>query len=190
LADSLRRLKKHERLAIIRHFADQIAQLSDISVINVVVDKHGHVPSKDEVFRRAWYTLFQRFENTIRYQNFPGPKNADDRGMVFPDDTDGGKLCRYLDEMRLRNPLKISEAYGAFYYKDEPIRAIIEDPVLRNSRSSYLIQVADCAAYLLKQSIEPCGYMRKHGGNAYFGRLDPVLCKHASNRDAHGVVRL
>ena len=189
-AASLQRLKKYERLAVIRHFADEIAQLSDISLINVVVDKHGKVPNKDEVFRWAWYTMFQRFENTIRNQNFPGPKNADDRGIIFPDDTDGTKLKRYLNTMRLNNQFKIRQRQGAFVYKNEPIKVIVEDPVLRNSRDSYLIQVADCAAFLLKQSIQPSSFMKRHGGNAYFKRLDPVLCKVACNNDPQGVVRL
>lgn len=193
VAASFQQLKKHERLAIIRNFADAIATLSDISIINVVVDKRaGRVPNKDEVFRRAWYSLFQRFENTIRCQNFPGPKNADDRGIVFPDNTDGQKLRRFLDAMRVRNQFKVRQRSGAFVYKDEPIKVIIEDPVLRDSRESYLIQAADCAAFLLKQSIEPSSYMKKHGGNAYFQRLDPVLCKHATSKDpsGRGVVRL
>ena len=189
-APSLQRLKKFERLAIIRHFADQIAQLADISIINVVVDKHAGTWSKDDVFRRSWYALFQRFENTIRHQNFPGPRNADERGIVFPDDTDGDKLRHYLREMRLSNKLKVRQSHGAFFFKDEPIRSIIEDPVLRDSRSSYLIQVADCTAYLLKQSIQPCGYMKRHGAGAYFSRLGPVLCKFACNKDPQGVVRL
>jgi hypothetical protein len=34
--------------------------------------------------------------------------------------------------------------------------------------------------------------MKTHGGNAYFARLDPVLCKRASDKDptGRGVVRL
>lgn len=193
LAASLKRLKKHERLAIIRHFADAIAGLADVNIINVVVDKgSGRVPHKDEVFRWAWYAMFQRFENTIRYQNFPGPKNADDRGLVFPDNTDGQKLKRFLHTMRLKNQLKVKQSSGSFIYKDEPIRVIIEDPILRDSRESYFIQAADCAAFLLKQSIQPSTYMKKHGGNAYLNRLDPVLCKRASDKDpkGQGVVRL
>lgn len=191
VAPSLQRLAKHERLAIVRNFADELATLSDVSIINVVVDKaSGKVPNKDEVFRWAWYSLFQRFENTIRYQNFPGPKNADDRGMVLPDATDGQKLKRFLETMRSRNQLKIRQQSGAFVYQNVPIRVIIEDPVVRDSRHSYLIQAADCAAFLLKQSIQPSSYMKRHGGNAYFRRLDPVLCKHASRTDPEGVVRL
>ncbi len=193
LAKSLQKLTKHERLAIIRNFAVYIATLADISIINVVVDKRsGRVPNKDEVFRWAWYSLFQRFENTIRYQNFPGPRNADDRGIVFPDNTDGKKLKKFLEAMRLRNQMKVRQSSGVFSYKDEPIRVIIEDPVLRDSRESYFIQAADCAAFLLKQHIEPSTYMKKHGGKAYFHRLDPVLCRHASNKDpsGKGIVRL
>jgi hypothetical protein len=193
LAKSLQRLKKHQRLSIIRHFADAISGLADVNIINVVINKRsGKVPTKDEVFRRAWYSLFQRFENTIRYQNFPGPKNADDRGIVFPDNTDGQKLKEFLQQMRLKNVLKIRGPSGSSSYKDEPIRVIIEDAIMRDSRDSYFVQAADCAAYLLKQHLEPSAYMKKHGGNAYFGRLDAVLCKRASDKDpgGRGIVRL
>lgn len=189
---SLQALRKHERLAVIRLFADQIGRLKDISIINVVVDKKGKVQNKDDVFRWAWYALFQRFENTIRRENFPGPKNPLERGVVFPDNTDGGKLREFLQAMRTRNILKVPEKSGAFSLKDEPIQTVIEDPILRDSRHSYLIQVADCAAFLLKQSIEPSGFMKKHGGNAYLNRISAVLCKHASQKDTtgRGIVRL
>lgn len=189
-AASLQKLKKYQRLAVIRSFANEIAKLSDVSLINVVVDKSGNVPNKDEVFRWAWYSLFQRFENTIRYQNFPGPKNTDDRGIIFPDNTDGAKLKQFLRGMRQRNPFKVRQSHGAFVFKDEPIKVIIEDPVLRDSQDSYLIQAADCVAFLLKQHLQPSSYMKKHGGNAYFNRLEPVLCKAATNRDPKGIVRL
>ena len=190
LPTSLQKLKKHHRLSIIRHFADEISNLPDINIINVVVDKAKRVPNKYEAFRWAWYTLFQRFENTIRNQNFPGPKNTTDRGIVFTDETDGAKLTRYLNKMRISNKLKVRQEHGSVQYIDDPIRVIVEDPVLRNSRDSYLVQVADCSAFLLKQSIQPCSYMKKHGGQAYFKRLDRVLCKHACNRHSKGVVIL
>lgn len=190
-AKSIQRLRKYERLAIIRHLANLLARLPDINLINVVLDKTtGNYSDKDEVFRKAWSVLFQRFENTISRQNFPGPKNADERGLIFPDNTDGMKLRNYLHTMRIQNPLFVRQPFGAFYMKDEPIRVIIEDPVLRDSRWSYFIQLADCAVFLLKQHIAPCGYMKKHGGFAYFQRLAPVLCKQACNKDPQGVVRL
>ena len=190
-APSLQSLKKHERLAIIRQFANQIARLQDVSIINVVVDKRtGKLGTKEDVFRGAWYRLFQRFENTIQYQNFPGVKNPSERGIVFPDSTDGAKLRKYLSDMRVRNRIKIVQPSGGFVFNDRPIRALIEDPILRNSSQSYFVQVADCAVFLLKQFIEPSAYMKRQGGNAYFRRLDPVLCKVASQSDPLGIVRL
>ena len=110
---SLRGLPKHTRLAVIRQFANEIGQLRDIAVINVVLDKTQGIPSPDDAFNYAWTSLFQRFENTIDYKNFPGPKNPQERGIIFPDDTDGGKLKRLLDKMRINNPLKINLGSGA-----------------------------------------------------------------------------
>ncbi len=189
--DSINSLRKYERLSIIRHFANTLSTLNDISVINVVVDKAlGHAKNKDQVFRWAWCTLIQRFENTIRNHNFPGPRNTDDLGIIFSDNTDGAKLRKYIKSMRFYNPLKVRQTSGAFFYKDEPIRAIIEDPIMRDSMESYFIQAADCIAYLLKQFLEPSNYMKKCGGNAYFKKLEPILCKFASNTHPLGVVML
>jgi hypothetical protein len=190
-APSIQRLRKHERLAIVRHFADEIARLPDVNIINVVVDKSlGKLTTKEDVFRGAWYRLIQRFENTIQRGNFPGPKNKAECGMIFPDRTDSAKLKKYIEQMRRRNPIKVVQQSGSHIFQDSPIRTIIEDPINRDSSQSYLIQAADCAVFLLKQSIEPSSYMRKHGGNAYFDRLDPVLCKVASLTDRRGIVRL
>jgi len=191
LHPTLKQLKKFERLAIIRQHADKLAAISDLRVINVVVDKQGRVPNKDEVFRWAWYSLFQRFENTIRRSNFPGPNNQHERGIIFPDNTDGGKLKRFLAQMRSKNPLRINQGKGHVVV-NQPIQVLIEDPVMRDSRDSYLIQAADCAAFLLKQSIDPSSYMRKQGGSAYIQRLKPILCTQASFSDptGRGIVRL
>ncbi|MHB1210357.1 MAG: DUF3800 domain-containing protein [Acidimicrobiales bacterium] len=191
LAESLVKLPKYERLAIIRHHADKLANLHDLNVINVVVDKAtGKLPDKESVFRGAWYRLFQRFENTIQHQNFPGPKNPSERGMVFPDSTDGEKLRKYLNKMRVRNPIKIPGQSGSFNFDDRPIASLIEDPIPRESHHSYFVQSADLCVFLLKQFTEPSGFMKKHGGNAYFRRLEPVLCKVASYSDPLGIVRL
>lgn len=192
LHQSLRSLRKHERLAVIRQFANEIAKLSNVSIINVVLDKTQGIPSADDAFNYAWTSLFQRFENTIDYKNFPGPSNSHERGIIFPDDTDGEKLRTLLSRMRINNPLKINLGSGATTHVNRPVRFLIEDPVVRNSAESYLIQVADCSAYLLKQSLQPGSFMRRHGGNAYFQRLKPVLCVAASRKDPAGlgIVRL
>jgi len=99
--------RKHVRLAILRHHADQIAKLSKVRLINVYVDKTSStIKSSDDVFRRAWFALFQRFENTIRRNNFPGPRGQYDWGIVFPDNTKCADLAGWA---RQRVPSRRSD---------------------------------------------------------------------------------
>jgi len=104
------RIRRHDRLKIIRDFADEIAAVPHLNVINVVVDKEGKDPSYD-VFWNAWTVLIQRLEDTIACRNFRGPRGVGDRAMIFPDDTDNGRLRELLRRLRFENPLP--GRYGA-----------------------------------------------------------------------------
>jgi hypothetical protein len=183
---ALVRIKRHDRLAILRDFADALASIPELNVINVVVDKEGKPPGYG-VFECAWRVLIQRFEDTIAHRNFRGPCNLEERAMVFPDNTDSKRLQRLIRELRVRNPIP-SRAGGG--YRNAPMVHIIEDPVIRNSEESYLIQAVDLCAYLLYQELAPGAYMKKKAGHNYFARLAPVLCTVASTKDPRGIVRL
>jgi len=183
---SIQALKRHQRLELMRLFASTIGALSEIRIVNVVVDKQARVKNKDEVFRWAWYSLFQRFENTIKARRFVGPDWTDELGIIFPDNTDGGRLRKFLSDMRQNNHIRYP-VQGGEVRKNEPIQVLIEDPVMRDSKASYLIQAADCAAFLLKQHIEPSSYMKLSGGKAYFQRLGPVLCRAASRKGSRRI---
>jgi hypothetical protein len=185
---SLVRIPRNDRLTIIRAFTLELASLPDMNIINVVVDKQGKQHNYD-VFAMAWKALLQRFENTISNKNFPGPSNPDERGMVFPDNTDNKKLTQLLRQMRRYNPVPQQKRFG-IGYRNLLIHLVIEDPNFRDSRHSYFIQAADLAAFLLYQSLSPSAYMKKKGGHNYFSRLDPILCKVASQSDTQGIVRL
>jgi len=182
------RIKKYDRLTIIRSFADELATMTDINLINVVVNKQGKRLDYD-VFAAAWQALIQRFENTISYRNFPGPRNQDDRGMIFPDYTETKKLMQLLRRMRRYNPVP-NQSYFGSGYRNLTLNSIIEDPNFRQSDHSYFIQAADTASYLLYQSLVPNAYMRKKAGHRYFHRLDPILCKVVATYDPQGIVRL
>jgi len=182
----LRRIPRQDRLAIIRAFANQLSAMTDFSAINVVVDKKGK-PTDYNVFERAWTSLIQRFENTLSHRNFSGPANPDDRGMLFPDNTDNKKLTLLLRRMRRFNPIPNQFGGG---YRNLAVGKIIEDPNFRVSDQSYFVQAADLIAFLLYQHLAPNTYMRRKQGQNYFARLDPILCKKASPRDPMGIVRL
>lgn len=181
-------IPKHHRLLMIRLFADHLARLPDINLINVVVDKDGKAPDC-AVFELAWKALIQRFENTVSHHNFPGPQNADERGAVFCDHTQDKKLTTLLRQMRRFNPVP-SQSGMATTARNLPLQYIIEDPVYRDSAHAYFIQAVDLAAFLLYQRLAPNAYMREKGGKNYFSRLAPVLCRVAAPRDPDGIVRL
>lgn len=185
---SLARIAKHDRLTILRKLMDAAEQLP-IRVINVVVDKSLHSSPYDP-FAAAWQSLIQRFENTIAFQNFPGPANGLDTGLILPYQTDTKKLRGLVRQMRRYNPIPNSGGGGGEGYRQLPIAKVIEDPVFKDSAESLFIQTADCICYMLYQSIIPNKYIQKQTGHGYFRRLDKVLCREASRNDPNGIVRL
>lgn len=183
----LARIKKHERLAIIRDFANKLALITDLHLINIVVDKQGK-PSNYDVFEEAWKTLIQRFENTLQRGNFSNPAHPHEHGIILPDHTDNKKLTQLLRKMRHYNPVPSLKQGSSS--RNLVLTRIAEDPNFRDSTHSYFVQATDLVAYLLQQMCEPNAYMKRKSGHNYFKRLDPVLCKVASRNDPLGVVRL
>ncbi|MGL4608804.1 MAG: DUF3800 domain-containing protein [Trueperaceae bacterium] len=183
----LKRIKRNDRLSIIRALATELATMQDIQFINVVVDKQNK-PAGYDVFEKAWQALIQRFENTLRNGNFPGQvKPQNDKGMLLPDRTDDKKLKLLLRKMRRYN--SVPSRFSVASSRQMPLSHIIEDPLFKDSQDSYLTQCVDLSAYLLQQYLLPNAYMKKTGGYKYFIRLEPVLCKVASS-GAYGIVRL
>lgn len=182
------RIPRNDRLTILRSFARELSTMADIRLINVAVDKQGKRDDCD-VFELAWRALVQRFENTISRRNFPGPANADERGILIPDRTDDRKLTSLLRQLRKYNPIPNQEGYG-IGYRNLAVSRIIEDPHFKNSAQSYFVQACDLAAFLLYQSLAPSAYVRKKSAHNYFGILQPILCRVASPRDPLGVVHL
>jgi len=182
------RIKRNDRLSIIKYFVDELASLQDISIINVVVDKQGK-PDSYDVLGNAWKILIQRFSNTIFNRNFPGPANADDRGFIIPDMGEVKKVTEIIRRMRRYNPIPNQGAYGSGY-RNVRVSNLVEDPFFKDSEKSYLIQAADVAAFVLYQNICPSSYMKKKGGHNFFKRLEGVLCTVASTTDPNGIVRL
>lgn len=184
----LMRIPRHDRLAILRHFADALAAMPELNIINIALDKHGKQQNYD-AFDLAWKALIQRMENTLRCQNFPGPKNPDERGLVFCDGIGDKKIVQLIRKMRGYNPVPVQQWFGSGY-RNLGLSYVLEDPSFRNSAHSYFIQAVDTAAFLLHQYLAPNGYMRKVAGQNYFRRLKPILCLKASSTDPLGIVRL
>ena len=185
---SLVRILRHNRLAILRDLINELANMPELTIINVAVDKQNKPPGYD-AFGMAWKALIQRFENTMAHRNFPGPANPDERGMILPDHTADKKLITVLRQMRVYNPIPNQPQHG-MGYRNLALSRVVEDPSFRNSLHSYFTQACDTVAYMLQQQLAPNSYMRKKSGHTIFRRLDPVLCKVCSPTDPQGIVRL
>ena len=183
------RLSRNDRLTIIRHFIDELALMPFLNIITVRVFKTGKRPGYDP-FEKAWQALIQRFENTMAGRNFPQPRNQLERGLIICDETDEATLRRVYRRMRVYNPVpNIRSRFGAGY-RQLPLQRMVEDPSMRRSHHSYFIQAVDVAAFAAYQWYAPSSYIRKKGARNYFQRLDPILCKVASNYHRLGVVEL
>jgi hypothetical protein len=189
------RIKRNDRLTIIRHFLDELAKAKYLNFVTVRVDKQGKPPGYDP-FEKAWEALIQRFENTLRYRNFPDarvlglPIPRTDKGVIFCDDTDAVSLRRIYRRMRTYNPVPNLQAVYGSGHRQMPLVQIVEDPSVRSSHHSYFIQAADAAAFAAYQLYAPSSYVRRKGARSYYKRLGPVLCKAASPRNPLGIVEL
>jgi hypothetical protein len=180
-------MARHIRLAILRNFLDELVKLNYISITNVIVDKSTK-PLDYDVFESAWQALFQRFENTLKYGNFPGG-HRNDYGIVLTDATDGRKLQRLVRRMAVYNPVP-NQVWAGPGYRNLPILRIIEDPHPKDSRDSFFIQACDVTAYFLHQLYRPNSFVRRQTAQKYLHRLAPILNRRASLGNQLGIVEL
>lgn len=177
-------IQKNDRFMILRKTIDWLASKSNLNIISVIVDKTNFSTS-DEVFEYAWETLIQRFENTLKNNNFNAKYNNQDCGIVIPDNTNGEVLRKLLRKMRRINyiPSKFSSTP-----RNVPIKFVIEDPFFKDSAESYFTQMIDVVSYFSLQFIQPNKYVKKQGAKNYFTRLAPILLTAASPSDTYGRV--
>lgn len=184
----LRRIKRNDRIDILKKCIDWIRDQQDINVISVRAVKAGK--TKEQIFGWSWERMIQRFENTIRARNFNGPANPDERGIILADRTDDKQLRLLIRRMRRYNPIANIGALYTGGYRNLTLDYVIEDPVMRESRHSFLHQMVDVVAYCARQLYEPNKYMKRKGGHNFYKRLDSVLIKQAAPSHPLGIVEL
>jgi len=176
-------LAPQDRLAVYGLYLKFLASLTSVNVTNVVVSKQAKTADYD-VFENAWKALIQRLENAMIFDNFGS--GASEHTLMFCDNTDGQKLTSMMRKARRYNPIP-NQSSG---YSDRPWVRIIEDPIMRDSESSYAIQAADFCAYALYQQYAPKKFLKDRGAHKAISVLAPRLNRKASPRNPLGVVVL
>lgn len=184
-------MSKLKRLMLLRDLLRFEATQGDaVRSINVVVDKRDK-PFGFDAFTCAWDTLVNRFENTIRHDNFPivaaGASPAvPEHGIIISDKTDEKKLRGLIRRMRHANIVPSGIVPGASYQSN--LALVIEDAMHKDSQHSQPIQLCDTNAYFLRQMLEPNSTIRKHDAQNYFFTLRPILLTEACKKNELGVV--
>lgn len=183
----LKRIKRNDRLDIIKKCIDWINNQPELNVFSVVVKKEG---KNTDIFEYAWNALTMRFENTIRNNNFSGPQNPDDRGIILSDNTEGEKLRKLIRKMRHYNNIPNHKEFFLTGTRNMKLEYIIEDPVFRDSQNSLIHQMCDVIAYCVRQRYEPNSYVKGKGGHHYYTRIQNVVVKQVSRDNDLGIVEL
>lgn len=180
------RIKRNDRLDILKKCIDWLNSQPSVRVFSVVVDKRNKT---GDIFELAWSTLLTRFHTTIAHRNFPTPMGSDNRGIVISDNTEGEKLRKLVRKLRHYNPVPNDRGLYMDGYRDMPTTMIIEDPIFRDSKLSFLHQINDVVAYCARQLFEPNAYMKKKGGHNFYKRLTKVSLTIVS-KQKDGIVRI
>ncbi|MFA4838441.1 MAG: DUF3800 domain-containing protein [Candidatus Neomarinimicrobiota bacterium] len=180
----LKKMTRKKRVKLYALVLDSIASsFTQARLINVYLDKnnprHASTNATKDIEILAWARLIQRFDMFLR-------RNGNEIGMVFPDEGKEAKIRSLLRKMRVYN--YISSHYGPPY--NAPVTQIIEDPVMRDSRISYFIQIADLVAHSLYRKIIPKASYQKWNVDLLFDRVSNLLVQQASKGDKYGIVYL
>ncbi|MBJ6108864.1 DUF3800 domain-containing protein [Hymenobacter sp. BT523] len=149
------RIPLNDRLRILLECVDWCRRRTDVQLLAVGTDKRQAVTNT--VFQDVWRQLLRLFDAHLATA---GPA----QGLVFCDNTDGTKLTHLMHSLR--------QPAGA--PRGAPLQHVIGDPVLWDSRTSYLHHMVDVIAYFAKQLYEPNRRVREKGAHRYFHRLAPI----------------
>jgi hypothetical protein len=149
------KLPDQARIDIVGLFCDLVASL-DVQIINVVIVKPRILKSDYAVLDTALKYSVQRIENDLK-----PAVNAQNKFLIITDEGRVGKMRKTTRRVQRIN--FIPSKFGPSSYRSD-IRALIEDPLPKNSGESYFIQLADLVAQVVYfQAVVETGVGKFHG---------------------------
>lgn len=177
-----------DRLQIVGEYCDRIATL-DGKVVNIVINKKAIHSRKYKVLDRALTYSIQRIENDMR------KTYSSDKFLMI---TDPGRLPPMRRTSRRLQAINfIPSQFGSSSYRQD-IKLLIEDPLEKDSKQSYFIQISDFIARLvyMYKLLEFGGGLSnrtpteidKDKLHEWLTRLRPVINLAAHPQDEFGIV--
>jgi hypothetical protein len=178
------------RLSLLTGYCEIIAQLN-LKVINVGIVK-ARIQRKDyQVLDTAFKYSIQRVENDLNPIQNPGNKF-----LIITDPGRVGKMRKISRRIQRVNFIPSKFSAGSF---NREIKALIEDPLPKESQESHFIQLCDLIAYLVYLYMvekTACGQFPKRllpkltigMVRNLLDVLKPILNLQASGSDPYGIV--
>jgi len=172
------------RVSLLARALELLASMDHVHVINICLKATKKLPNVNALEGAAWDRLFNRINRTGR--------ELERRALLICDEGKEVKLTKLCRQLRRANP--VPSRYGRWGgtgqpTKHLPLDYVVEDPLFKSSKLSYLLQIADLVAYSLLRFDNPTTKTRCNGVSALFPCLEPVLYKAASPGNQYGVVR-
>ena len=163
--EAYKAIHKSVRVRLLKSF---IGQLPDFfpsgRILSVCLDKQQLATEGN--YQLAWRRLLRGFDDFLGQQG--------QLGIVVADDTNEPALRVLFRTMRKER---------------QPITAILEDVICRQSIHSYYVQAVDAIAFCLYQQEYGRGSSRKFDLHQLFKTLDGLLLKEAAPLDPQGIIR-
>lgn len=172
-------LAKSERFALYEVTLRMVTKLPGVRLFNTLA------PLKKE------YWAFERLVNRINRNMEARQTHA----MLLCDQGKDTIYTRMVRKMGVYNPIPSNRGSWAGErrnIRNIPIRRIVEDPVFKDSRKSYFIQLVDFCAFALLRREHPMESQRRFGLDKSFRILaeSDILVREASRTDPDGIVRI
>ncbi len=164
--EAYKAIHKSVRVRLLKSFIAQLpAFFPSGRILSVCLDKQQLI-TESNYQELAWRRLLRGFDDFLRSQG--------QLGIVVSDDT---------------NEPALRVLFRAMRKESQPITAILEDVVCRQSIHSYYVQAVDAIAFCLYQQEYGRGSTRKFDLHQLFKTLDGLLLKEAAPLDPQGIIR-
>ncbi len=110
--------------------------------------------------------------------------------LLFSDEGQEAIFTKRIRKMRVYNPIPSSQGTWAEtgnFTQNIPLSQFVEDPIFKDSKNSYFIQLVDFAAYALLRSERPIPSRSVLGYDKLYDILRPVTVSENNPRDPRGL---
>lgn len=164
-------LDKARRAAIFREVLTFIAESGEFNVIS----------SCNRVEQYAFERLMNRLNNAAKEHN--------ERLLLICDQGEEREITRRMRRLRVHNPIpsRMGQWADGAATKNIPLNHFVEDPVFKDSKASYFIQLADFCAYALMRMERPIESRTVLGYDTAYELLRPCCYPKTFPRDPRGM---